>query len=276
MQEKFYEHHPFLLGTMPDVGKEEIRKNFKPFDASPAKRKERTDAAKTLLSELKSLHITNSELKTREARALAQLEYFLDHNFDFPLEHYDKGLWMLGPDYLCNHISCDIGNHLKTIVKRFTPETLKDLEMVGNWFLDFGKTFDQLIENLALGVSAGMVQPREVCLASIDALEQAYPLISENGPEGVLEEYFGWYVVSGNFLSSIDDNIKTAWKKKYEKSVEQSMEKALVEGFGKPWKKYVDYLKNEHLQHCVTSEVASGLSRLPLDYVYVNGKPDQE
>ncbi len=162
MQDRFYEHHPFLIGTKPDVGNDEIRKNFKPFDASPAKRKERTDAASELLTELKTLEITNSKLKTREARALAQLEYFLDHNFDFPLEHYDKGLWLLGPDYLGNHISCDIGTHLKTIARRFQPKSLDDIRLVIKWIMEFKKTFEQLKENLELGVAAGMVQPRQV------------------------------------------------------------------------------------------------------------------
>lgn len=34
------------------------------------------------------------------------------------------------------------------------------------------------------------------------------------------------------------------------------------------------YLKHEHMQHCVPSSVSSGLSFLPLSFVYVNGTAD--
>ena len=35
------------------------------------------------------------------------------------------------------------------------------------------------------------------------------------------------------------------------------------------------YLENEYKTHCVPSTVSSGLSSLPLPYVYVNGVPDK-
>ena len=272
VKERFYELHPFLIGTLPHVNGETVKKKFQPFDASPAKRKERTDGALELLEKLKKLKIKDANLKSREARALASLEYFLRHNFDFPLEHYYEGTWMLGPDYLCNHVSCDIGTHLKTIAKRFKPTSIDDISLVVKWIMGFRDTFEQLKANLKLGVEAGMVQPREVCLASIDALEQAYPAMLEGGPKGILEEFSGWMITEGMFLSMIQDDVEKEWKKREGMTIKQSLEEALVKGFGKPWQDYIDYLKKEHLDHCVTSDIASGLSMLPLDGVYKKGE----
>ena len=261
---------------MPNVDRETVRKTFKPFDATPAKRKERTDAATELLKKLKKLKITDVKLKSREARALASLEYFLQHNFDFPLEHYYEGTWMLGPDYLCNHISCDVGTHLRTVLRRFKPKTVSDIETVIKWIMGFRETFDQLKENLKLGVTAGMVQPREVCRASIDALEQAYPELLENGPKGILDDFVGWMITQGSFLTMVEKSAEKEWKEKNGLTIRQSLEEALVKGFGKPWQEYIDYLKEEHMKHCVTSDIASGLSMLPLSDVYKNGKKDEK
>eukprot|EP00794_Sanderia_malayensis_P012306 gene12306-13575_t len=276
VQDKFYELHPFLIGTKPDTDNDDIKRRFRPFDASPEKRKARTDGAKELLEQLKSLTITKAKLKTREARALASLEYFLKHNFDFPLEHYDKGLWLLGPDYLCNHISCDIGTHLKILARRFEPRSQADVEQMITWIRGFESTFQQLKENLRLGVKAGMVQPKDVCKASIDALEQQYPGLLDNGPNGVTDEVFGEILLTGSFTKGLPISEHDKWRQKYNKMMDESLKEALVDGFGKPWQDYVDYLKNEHLQHCVSSKVASGLSMLPLDYVYVDGKANKE
>lgn len=33
-------------------------------------------------------------------------------------------------------------------------------------------------------------------------------------------------------------------------------------------------MANEHMRHCVPSNVSSGLANLPLPYVYIDGKPD--
>lgn len=275
MKEKYYELHPFLIATLPHVNMETVKKKFQPFDASPSKRKERTDGAKKLLEKLNKLKITDSKLKSREARAFDSLEYFLRHNFDFPLEHYYEGTWMLGPDYLCNHISCDIGTHLKTIAKRFKPTSVDEVSLAIKWIMGFRDTFEQLQANLKLGVEAGMVQPREVCLASVDALEQSYPSLSENGPKGILEEFSGWMITEGLFLSMIQSDVEKEWKEKEGMTIKQSLEEALVKGFGKPWQAYVDYLKNEHLQHCVNSDIASGLSMLPLDGIYKNGEKEK-
>lgn len=251
---------------------EEVKKKFKPFDASPAKRKERTDGAMKLLEKLNKLNITNSKLKSREARALSSLEYYLRHNFDFPLEHYYEGTWMLGPDYLCNHISCDIGTHLKTVARRFKPTSVEEISLAIKWIMGFRDTFEQLKANLKLGVEAGMVQPREVCLASIDALEQVYPSLLENGPKGILDEFPGWMITKGFFLSMIQKDVEKKWKEQEGITIQESLEEALVKGFGKPWQDYIDYLKNEHLENCVNSDIASGLSMLPLDDIYKNGE----
>ena len=181
---------------------------------------------------------------------------------------------MLGPDYLCNHIGCDIGTHLKTLLRRFEPKTFEDVQLAEKWIMSFRDTFDQLKSNLVLGVAAGMVQPREVCLASIDALEQAYPMLLEDGPKGILDEFVGWMVVDGSFLRKVEASAEKKWKETYGITMKQSLQEAMVKGFGRPWQEYVDYLKNDHIKHCVTSKIASGLSMLPLGNIYNEGKKD--
>lgn len=141
--------------------------------------------------------------------------------------------------------------------------------------MGFKDTFDQLKANLKLGVEAGMVQPREVCLASADALEQAYPSLLENGPKGILQEFTGWMITEGMFLSMIQEDVEKEWKKKEGMTIKQSLEEALVAGFGRPWQDYIDYLRNEHLKHCVNSEISSGLSMLPLDDIYKDGEKEK-
>ena len=50
-----------------------------------------------------------------------------------------------------------------------------------------------------------------------------------------------------------------------------SVETTLVEYFGRPLMKVLNFLKNEYRPHCVSSNITSGLANLPLKYIYENG-----
>lgn len=45
---------------------------------------------------------------------------------------------------------------------------------------------------------------------------------------------------------------------------------SLVENVGKPIDDFFTYLRRDHIQHCVPSNVSSGLATLPLSFVYAN------
>ena len=44
-------------------------------------------------------------------------------------------------------------------------------------------------------------------------------------------------------------------------------------GIGKPVVELIDYLENDHMKHCLPKDVSSGMGSLPVDFIYVNGKP---
>ena len=277
VRKEYYEQHPFLISTLPNVTREIIRAIYQPYDASPTALKKRTDSSRTLSKQLNNLKITKSKLKIRERRILAQTKYLLQHNFDFPLEDYYSGIWLLGPDYLCESTTCDILTHFRGVLIRFLPRTVEDLELVKHWILKHNSTFNQLEENGRSGVKYGMVQPMEVCRASVDALKSYNSGIGDKGPEGVWDEPIGNIVLSEDFYEDLEDDVVTKWQAKYDNQYpSETLKKALLDGIGKPFQKYLNYLKGEHLKHCVPSTVSSGLSKLPLKNVYTDGRINEE
>lgn len=77
----FYELHPYEVPYKPRVSPDEVRKNFKAFDPLPSNIKSITDSSRSLLQELNTLRINTVLLKTREAKAVAELKHFLEHSF---------------------------------------------------------------------------------------------------------------------------------------------------------------------------------------------------
>lgn len=65
------------------------------------------------------------------------------------------------------------------------------------------------------------------------------------------------------------------WRKKYNnKRIIQSLFTALIHGVSKPIIKYYNFLVNEYSRHCPPDDVITGLASLPLNYQYLDGKPD--
>lgn len=57
------------------------------------------------------------------------------------------------------------------------------------------------------------------------------------------------------------------------KMTKNSVHDSSVVGFGRPIIQFVKYLRNDHIRHCLPEEHSSGLAGLPVDYIYVDGKP---
>ncbi len=62
---------------------------------------------------------------------------------------------------------------------------------------------------------------------------------------------------------------------KYKKSVNQSINDALLNELGAPLEMFVNYVKNNYSIHCVPDDVSAGLAKLPLSFVWVNQKEDK-
>lgn len=85
--------------------------------------------------------------------------------------------------------------------------------------------------NMQLGVKTGMVRSKFNCKSGIDAFKQSFKKISsENNPREVLSEWFVKYYIEAEFTKNLTDAHRSEWKKKYEKSFEQSVNDSLVEG----------------------------------------------
>ena len=88
---------------------------------------------------------------------------------------------------------------------------------------------------------------------------------------GVLNESYTLPMRSEAFLNSLQNDVEAKWQKKSGgKSVRESLTEALVSYVGVPIHNMLDYLKNNHSQYCVHSNISSGLATLPLPYIYKN------
>ncbi|KAK3740555.1 hypothetical protein QZH41_014957, partial [Actinostola sp. cb2023] len=79
--------------------------------------------------------------------------------------------------------------------------------------------------------------------------------------------------LQGDFMSEMKQEAAQQWKKENGKSAKQSLEEFFVEYLGKPVHLMLRYLEFNYTKHCVSSSISSGLSSLPLKYVYVNNNP---
>lgn len=88
---------------------------------------------------------------------------------------------------------------------------------------------------------------------------------------GVLRESYTKEMRDPRWLAGLDKRASEAWGKKHGKSVQASIDEALVENVGKPLDSLLKYLEFNHSQYCVPSNVSSGLATLPLQFIYKNG-----
>ena len=122
-----------------------------------------------------------------------------------------------------------------------------------------------------------MVRATRDCVSGVDALKEKFRKISlANDSSGVLQEWFAKLYITDSFVQKLEEGVDDKWKANHGgKNVTESVESALVDGIGQPLLDLINYLEFDHMKHCVPDNVSSGLSNLPLDYVYVNDVPDK-
>lgn len=130
--------------------------------------------------------------------------------------------------------------------------------------------------NVALGVTTGMIRTKIDCRAGLDAIKMAFRKISlANDSTGVLDEWFTKLFLQKKYLTKLQDGVEDSWSKKHTgRNISSSIREALTDGIGQPLIDLMHYLEFDHMRHCLPNDDASGLGGLPVDYVYIDGKPD--
>lgn len=273
----FYKLHPYELPYKPGVTSDDIRLNFEAFNPLPSSIKNVTDTSMLLLRELKSLRINTEALKAREAKAVAEMKHFLYHSFGnvYDFDYY-SGQWMLGPNRFCHmQIIAQMPFHFRLFLKKLSPETVQDMEVIEEALKSFGNGIKQYHQNIKLGLRTGMIGSIEECKVGLDCIKQVYPKIAESFlEEDIMRESFRYPFLTTRFVMRFQ-NVSEGWFQKYGIPLDQSMAESLINFVGIPLANLLRYLARDHVKHCVPSNVSSGLFNRPLSYVYYNGVPNK-
>lgn len=195
-----------------------------------------------------------------------------DKNDYIPTMFYVLGQWMLGPNRFCyTEVIARLPFHFRAFLKRLSPKTVEDMEVIIEALKSFGRGIKRYQENIELGVKAGMVGSVEECRVGLDCISQKYPKIAESfHEEDIMMESFGYPFLTGDFIMRFE-NASDLWLKKHKISIDQSMAYSLINYVGIPLANLLRYLTVDHMKYCVPSNVSSGLYNRPLRYVYYNG-----
>ncbi|XP_048577613.1 uncharacterized protein LOC5510429 isoform X2 [Nematostella vectensis] len=278
VQDAYYRLHPHLIYLKPKVTAKEVRTKYKAYDPLPVSIKERTEKAGALYEEIKSLGINTEKMKKRERKALSQVQFFLKHIFSTPYAgNYYAGDWMMGPDLFCYHPVCNLPYEIEGNLLYFAPSNVEEYEEFKDKLAELNQTIWRYRSNLELGVHSGMVGADVTCEAGLQAFAEVFPNVYRHGAGGILQESFVQAFLKPAFFIGMQNEIHQLllWRKKYDgMSVGESMRTFMVDYLGTPIDMLYRFLKSDYKSHCVPSSVSSGLSKLPLPYVYTNGKPD--
>jgi len=274
IQDEVFTLNPHILIFKPQTTNEEIRHHFKPYDPTPSEIKRRTDEAWRLLVEINATKVDATKLKLRERKALSQMKFYLRHVFGQPYDgNYYAGDWMLGPNFFCWQPICSISREMSDHLAAFAPRNISDMEVIHGVLKAYNKSITQYMENVKLGVKTGMVGSIEECRGGLDSFKGVFSHIASS-KEGVLKEEFVAKFLKEDFYKDITQDMKDDWQKRTGKSVVDSMKEFFIENVGAPINKLISYLENEHMRHCVPSNISSGLFNRPLKYIYTDGKPN--
>ncbi|KAK3740549.1 hypothetical protein QZH41_004318 [Actinostola sp. cb2023] len=272
-----YELYPDRIRTKPHVTSQEVSLKYRPMELSPARLKSNTDTCRELLAEFEELRLTRKKLSIREKRALAVAKFWTKHIMPFGVPYgydYYVGDWMLSPDVFCWVPICSFGGTFKMSINDLKPFNVDDMERVRDRLVDVNRTFSQYVENVKLGVEVGMVRNVEGCKAGFDGIKETFLNIVLYGAQGILnsthvlpERFFE------TFLSNFEDKPEEleTWRKKYGKSMNDSLKEYFVNHVGKPIHDMLRYFEFEHMQYCPTDDIVSGYKDLPVSFVYKNG-----
>ena len=253
-----------------------IKTRYRAMNFTPEHLKERTDAVLSLLDEVQNMNIDELKLKPREAKAVYQLKQFLRTTFGSPYDaNFYSGDWMLGLNHFCWQPICALGHYLAEYLGLVKPENLDDLERILNVIHQHGDAVKQYQSNMEMGVKAGMVRSVYSCKSGLDAFKAHYiKTARKNNPEDILkEEVFLKNFRKDFFIMNLSNEDRMQWLRMKGKEVSASIEEALVEGFGKPITEFIDYLEKRHIKHCLPKDLSSGLAGIPVDHIYIDGRP---
>lgn len=156
----------------------------------------------------------------------------------------------------------------------FSPETASELEDALSLLGGFKTGINQFKENLKSGIRTGMVGSITVCKEGKKCLEDLYSEVSSQKSGGGIIASFKDSI--SFFLSKISPDESAKISEKHGKNATALVEESLISDVGSPLADLFGYLENEHLPHCVPSNVSSGLGTLPVGYVYYNGSKTLE
>lgn len=182
---------------------------------------------------------------------------------------------MLGPNRFCyTEIIARLPFHFRAFLRKLSPETVEDMEVIVEALKSFGRGIKQYHENVKLGVKAGMVGSIEECRVGLDCINQVYPKLAESfREEDIMMESFRNPFLTPKFILRFH-NVSDLWFQKHKASIEESLAVSLINFVGVPMANLLRYLTRDHMKHCVPSKVSSGLFNRPLPYVYYNGIPN--
>ncbi|XP_068693508.1 uncharacterized protein [Montipora foliosa] len=274
VRDKAFALNPNMIFLKPGVSSEELRRHFKPFDPTPSEIKRRTDESWRLLAEINDTDIDEAKLFPRERKALSQVKFYLLHVFGQPYDaNYYNADWMLGPNFFCLQPICHLGAEMFYHLEFFAPRNTSDLDLIRNILEAYNKSINQYIENVELGVKSGMVGSVEECRAGLHSIKGFYSHTAISST-GVLDEDFAVLLQRPSFYQGLSQESSDEWQNRTGKTVLDSMKELLIQNIGKPLNNLISYLEDEHMRHCVPSNISSGLFNRPLKYVFVDGKPD--
>ncbi|XP_022779081.1 uncharacterized protein LOC111320683 isoform X1 [Stylophora pistillata] len=272
------ELHPYDAGFMTGVSVEEMKKIFQPYNPTPESIKAISERAHSMLKELRSLKIDKKLLLASERRMIAKTDHFLKHYFGRPFENnYLAGYWMLGPGRYCSRTFkgiTSIKKQLSTVFLFFTPQTASELEEILNLLAKFKTGINQFKENLKSGIRTGMVGSVTVCKEGRECLEDIYiEVSSQQSGRGILSAFQDQI---STFVSKISSEEAEKIIAKHGMNGTVLVEESLVRNVGSPLLDLFEYFENEHLPHCLPTNISSGLGTLPVDHVYLNGSKTLE
>lgn len=189
LQRTHYKLYPNRIINKHDVSDSEIRRIYQPMDLSPLRLKHVTDTCNKLHEEFEELQtrVTRKKLSIREKRAFEIAKFWTNHSMPYGVPYgynYYVGDWMLSPDVFCWVPICSFHANFKLTIDKLKPYNVEDMEKLREILIAFKKSVAQYIENIKMGIEAGMVRNLKGCKAGYDGIKDNFLNIALYGEEG--------------------------------------------------------------------------------------------
>ncbi|RMX57698.1 hypothetical protein pdam_00004961 [Pocillopora damicornis] len=122
-----------------------------------------------------------------------------------------------------------------------------------------------------------MVRSMEPCTVGVREFKKNFLSIAISNETGALKTQVAKMILGEEFLEKLVPEARQKWTQLYGQTVAEYLRQSIIENLGRPLYKLIRHLETEYIRHCIPSNVASGLSSLPLPYMYVDeiAKSDQ-